>query len=234
MSLNSHNAIVWTGEVDPKTLLDHPSNYKVHTSEQRRAMEVILNDVGFVSDVLVNRRTGRILDGHLRAEIARDRNQLVPVRMVDISEEDEVKYLATIDPTARLAVVQRGRFNAICKASFNDQHTLSTLANTLPKVRVKKNDSHNTEADDDKKTVGEGVNDSLLSILDEIPTDDHIPQVVAEIDEDHSGTKFVPVVVGKAMMLVSDHEYREWEAKILSSGGDVRHSILELLGLGDL
>jgi len=52
----------------------------------------------------VNKRTGRLVDGHLRVILSLRRGEhFVPVSYVDLSEEEEALVLATLDPLAALA-----------------------------------------------------------------------------------------------------------------------------------
>jgi hypothetical protein len=54
--------------------------------------------------VIVNKRSGYLLDGHLRVDLAKaERQPTIPVKYVDLSEEEEALVLATFDPVASLA-----------------------------------------------------------------------------------------------------------------------------------
>lgn len=92
------------GEADPTELIANPDNWRTHPREQVEALEAILDDVGWVQDVILNERTGRIIDGHLRVRIAVERAEpTVPVVYVDLSEEEERLVLATLDPITGMA-----------------------------------------------------------------------------------------------------------------------------------
>jgi hypothetical protein len=71
----------------------------------------VIDDLGFVGEVLVSRRSGRILDGHLRVEEAlRTGQAVVPVGWVDCrSDDEEAAILATYDPIGALATADRQR-----------------------------------------------------------------------------------------------------------------------------
>lgn len=229
------NVIVSTSEEEPETLLNHPANYKKHTEDQAEAMTAILADVGFVSEVLVNKRTMRILDGHMRVEIAKINGTKIPVRFIDIPEEEEAKYLAVIDPSARLAKVQRIKFDKIINASFSNATALSVLKSTvppLPKAKVKKPKEPEPAEPEPVKELG----DSFLSILDDIPTSDEpLPIMVDELAE--SDAKFLPVLVGDVSFLVSSQEYGAWEQALRVECQDsepvMLQTILKRLGVGD-
>ena len=102
------NRIVETGEADPAQLLANPANFRRHTGAQQASMTELLGSIGWVQDVLVNRRTGHVLDGHMRIELAMRQDQpTVPVSYVDLSDEEEKVVLATFDPVGAMARVDQ-------------------------------------------------------------------------------------------------------------------------------
>lgn len=100
------NRIVGEGMVAAAELVPHPQNWRKHSQEQGAVLTQTLDGVGWVQRVIVNRRTGRMLDGHLRAKLARRQGEAtpVPVVYVDLSEDEERAVLATLDPIASMAV----------------------------------------------------------------------------------------------------------------------------------
>ena len=84
-------------------LLPHPANWRVHTDGQRAALQGILAEVGYV-DALMVRETPeglQLIDGHLRAETTPDTE--VPVLVVDLTDDEAKKVLATFDPLGAMA-----------------------------------------------------------------------------------------------------------------------------------
>jgi len=97
--------IVGEGEERPDQLLANPRNWRVHPKSQQDALERLLDKVGWVQRVIVNQRTGHVVDGHLRVAMAISRNEpTVPVQYVDLSEDEEALVLASLDWSAGLAV----------------------------------------------------------------------------------------------------------------------------------
>lgn len=107
--------IVGRGTQRAGQLLAHPSNWRTHGFAQEAALTSVLHDIGWVQSVIVNKRTdpswGRdrgvetVLDGHLRikAALARDEEQEIPVVYVDLLPAEERRILATLDPIGAMA-----------------------------------------------------------------------------------------------------------------------------------
>src|SRR5947199_2114870 len=98
------NRIVGHADVAPDELVPNPRNWRTHPNDQQRAVGGALAEVGWVAEVLVNRTTGHVVDGHLRVELALARKEpAVPVTYVELSEDEERVVLATLDPLAAMA-----------------------------------------------------------------------------------------------------------------------------------
>jgi ribosomal protein L12E/L44/L45/RPP1/RPP2 len=112
------NRIVAHGEVPAVDLVPHPQNWRKHPKEQQGRLAASLGGVGWVQDVIVNQRTGRMLDGHLRAEMARQQGEAtpVPVVYVDLSEDEERLVLASLDPIAGMAVMDEATLAALVRS----------------------------------------------------------------------------------------------------------------------
>src|ERR1700722_15600770 len=92
------NRIVGHGEEDPTQLLANPRNWRLHPKAQQDALAGVLEQVGWVQDVIVNKRTGFVVDGHARVALALSAGERVPVVYVDLSEQEEALIIATLDP----------------------------------------------------------------------------------------------------------------------------------------
>jgi hypothetical protein len=110
------NRITGSGEESPDQLLANPRNFRRHPKHQQDALRGVLNEVGWVQDVIVNRTTGHLVDGHLRVELAlRDGAATVPVKYVELSEAEEALILATFDPISALATADRETLDALLR-----------------------------------------------------------------------------------------------------------------------
>lgn len=101
---NWQNRIVSSGEEAPDQLIPNPLNWRIHPEEQQKHLETVMDTVGWVQRVIVNKQTGRVVDGHLRVALAVSRNETsVPVDYIDVSEEEERLILASFDWLTMLA-----------------------------------------------------------------------------------------------------------------------------------
>ena len=117
------NRIIGQGEEVPDQLLANPKNWRIHPKEQQEALGGVMERVGWVQQVVVNKRTGFVVDGHLRVSMAISRSEpMVPVVYVDLSEEEEALILATIDPLAALAKTDNDQLrDLVTDIGVNDQ-----------------------------------------------------------------------------------------------------------------
>ena len=98
------NRITRYGEAAPGQLVANDKNWRTHPQAQQDALEGALRKVGIVQNVVVNERSGKMIDGHLRVQMAISSGQpTVPITYVNLSDEEEALILATIDPVTGLA-----------------------------------------------------------------------------------------------------------------------------------
>jgi DNA modification methylase len=90
--------------VPPDQLLANPLNARRHPGAQRDTLREALDQLGWIALIMVNIRTGHLIDGHARVEEALSKGAPhVPVYYVDLSEEEERIALATLDPISAMA-----------------------------------------------------------------------------------------------------------------------------------
>ncbi len=127
------NRIVGHATVDARTLVANDKNWRTHPPAQRAAMSELIGRVGWVSSVIVNKRTNRIVDGHLRVELASEKGEQLPVGYVDLSEEEENLILTTFDPITALAMSDDARLQELLKTLDADGKGLQQLLERLNK-----------------------------------------------------------------------------------------------------
>jgi len=106
--------IVGEADVPPGELNANPLNWRRHPKAQREAMAAVLDRLGWVQRVVVNRRSGLVVDGHLRLELALEHAApTIPVAYVDLDDEEERLMLATLDPLGAMAESDRAMLAAL-------------------------------------------------------------------------------------------------------------------------
>lgn len=106
------NRIVGSGEESLDQIQFNPRNWRVHPLNQQSALKGVLEEVGWVQEVIINQRTGHLVDGHLRCQLAaRERAKTIPVKYVDLSEDEEALVLSTLDPIAAMAVTDKQKLD---------------------------------------------------------------------------------------------------------------------------
>ncbi len=108
------NRVVGYGEIDPAACLANPANWRVHPKAQQDALAGVLDQIGWVQTVMVNRTTGHVVDGHLRVALALRREEpTIPVVYVELTAAEERLVLATLDPIGALAVTDGAQLAAL-------------------------------------------------------------------------------------------------------------------------
>ena len=137
--------------MDPRALRANPRNWRKHGTKQRQAFSDFLDEVGWLDAVILNKRTGNLIDGHLRVEEALERNETtIPVLIVDIPEDKELDALYFKD--------RIGAMNDVDRAIEHELGTLITPESDLLQnlVGVEPTDFAGEEASKNR-----GKNDNL-------------------------------------------------------------------------
>jgi DNA modification methylase len=102
--INLKSRIVGHGDEAPDNLTANPLNFRRHPKEQLNALKGSMKELGWIKTVIVNKRSGYVLDGHARVEEAiRQGLPSIPVTYVDLDENEEKLALAVLDPITELA-----------------------------------------------------------------------------------------------------------------------------------
>lgn len=141
------NRIVGHGEEAPDQLLANPRNWRLHPKQQQDVLGGVLDSVGFVQSIIVNQRSGFVVDGHARVALAISKHQpTVPVVYVELDDHEEALILATLDPISAMA----GRDDELLASLIQDvqieqgpvSDLLASLAGEQPRT-----DLHDDDAD---------------------------------------------------------------------------------------
>lgn len=130
---NWKNRIVGHASEDPEQLLANPNNFRIHSGLQQKAMVGALDEIGWIQEVIVNRATGNVIDGHMRIVLAISAGQKVPVKYVDLTEDEELKALRTFDPLGAMAYTDREKLAEIeQRLKFGNEDLRAALATVTP------------------------------------------------------------------------------------------------------
>jgi hypothetical protein len=110
-----------------------PFNWRTHPKAQLDALRGVLAEVGYAGAALARELADgslELIDGHARAEVSGD--SPVPVLVLDVTEDEAKKILATFDPLGAMAEADAGKLDALLRdvssGSEAVQQMLSKLA----------------------------------------------------------------------------------------------------------
>ena len=107
-------------------------NWRKHPDNQRAAMKGILAEIGY-ADALLARENDEgklvLVDGHLRAETTPD--QIVPVLVLDLSEEEAAKMLLVFDPISAMAQADDAKLADLIKSVTTSDDALKSMLDGL-------------------------------------------------------------------------------------------------------
>lgn len=126
------NRIIGSAVVLVEQLLANPFNWRIHPMAQQEALAGMIDEIGFISSVKVNKNTGHVVDGHLRVALAlRSGVKEIPVEYLDLTEEEELKALATLDPIGTLATSDSTILEGILNDLKTDDERVKTLLSEI-------------------------------------------------------------------------------------------------------
>ena len=109
----------------------NPKNWRKHPTNQKEALRGVLEEIGFANAVIARETPDglEIIDGHLRQEIMDDQD--IPVLVVDVSEAEADKMLATLDPIAGMAKSDKDALDALLSGITTNNDRLASLLSTM-------------------------------------------------------------------------------------------------------
>jgi hypothetical protein len=138
--------------VDAATLRTHPKNWRIHGADQRSALRLSLNRLGFTTALVVydSPRYGglTIIDGHLRHEELATGD--VPVLLTDLNDDEADAVIASHDAIGQMAETDELALSALLDQMAGDAN-LTELAEALT-IREASDDVP-TEKDDKPSAV---------------------------------------------------------------------------------
>ncbi len=109
-------------------LLTNPKNWRRHPKAQVDALGGLLAEVGYADALLARELTDgnlMLIDGHLRKETTPD--AVVPVLVLDVTEEEGDKLLLTLDPLAAMAEADAERIKGLLQTVQTNSQAVEEL-----------------------------------------------------------------------------------------------------------
>lgn len=114
--------------VPASELIPNPKNWRSHPKEQQDALRGILAEVGIAGAVLARELPSgelMLIDGHMRADT--DPTAVWPVLVLDVTEAEADKLLATYDPIAAMAESDAVKLDALLKEIDTGSEALQAM-----------------------------------------------------------------------------------------------------------
>lgn len=132
MSAHWEDRIIGEDEVAPSSLLANPRNWRIHTDAQRASLNEAMDEIGWIQRVIVNQRTGFVVDGHLRvAQAIAGGEETIPILYVDLSEGEEGVILASLDSMVSFAVTDQDQLAGLLDSIELEQGPLYDAIDSL-------------------------------------------------------------------------------------------------------
>lgn len=157
----------------------NPKNWRTHSTSQQDALRGVLAEVGVADAVLARELEDgslMLIDGHLRAETLS--GNTVPVLVLDVSEPEADKLLATLDPLSGMAGSDAVKLDALLReVSSGNEHLQQLLADTAAQAGLYTDQWEGKgvqdvdeigEYDPDNETVSIRLNDVPVGKRDEV------------------------------------------------------------------
>jgi len=119
--------------------LANEENWRIHPKKQQEATEGVLDEVGWVQDVMVNKRTSpqwadrqgveTLVDGHMRVLLALkvSDDEPVPLEYVDLTPDEERKVLLTLDPLAAMAAADKEKLDGLLREVSSESAAVQAM-----------------------------------------------------------------------------------------------------------
>jgi DNA modification methylase len=118
--------------VPASELRPSPRNWRTHPTKQRDALRGVLAEIGIADAVLARELpdgTLELIDGHLRAEEIGAGE--IPVLVLDVTEDEAGKMLATLDPLAAMAEADPAKLDALLREIETGSEAVAALLTEL-------------------------------------------------------------------------------------------------------
>src|SRR5437660_485728 len=113
-------------------LVPHELNPRIHSDAQRRALEMLYEEIGFARSLLAYPLADgrlKLIDGHLRAAMNPDQED--DVEVLDVNDAEARALLLAIDPLAQLAGYEADTLESLRQCVEADSAAVKSLWQVL-------------------------------------------------------------------------------------------------------
>jgi hypothetical protein len=160
LRMNIRDRVKELRRVKASELRPSPFNWRAHPTEQLDALRGILAEVGFAGASLTRELEDgslELIDGHARAEVSGD--AMVPVLILDVSEDEAKKILATFDPIGAMATADSAKLDELLKEVSFSNDAVNALLDSVA------HDAGITTAEDEPQPAEHSAITSTYQIL---------------------------------------------------------------------
>lgn len=126
--MNVRDRVKELRRVPASELRPNPKNWRTHPTEQADALKGLLAEVGFAGAALAYELPDgslQLIDGHLRAEAVP--GQPIPVLVLDVTEAEADKLLATFDPIGAMAGADAAKLDDLLRGVQTGNEAVAAL-----------------------------------------------------------------------------------------------------------
>lgn len=132
--MNIRDRVKELRRVPANELRPNPKNWRTHPKEQQDALRGVLAEVGFAGAELARELPDgslMLIDGHARAEIMGSNE--IPVLILDVTEAEADKLLATFDPIGAMAGADRDKLDSLLREVQTESQDVAKMLEELGK-----------------------------------------------------------------------------------------------------
>ena len=118
--------------VPASELFASPKNWRTHPESQVKVLDGILGEIGYADALLARELPDgslELIDGHCRRELTPD--QVVPVLVVDLDEDEAAKLMTVLDPLAAMAETNKDALGKLLANVQTDSDALHAMLKGL-------------------------------------------------------------------------------------------------------
>lgn len=114
--------------VKASELIPNEKNWRRHPKEQVAALKGLLNEIGYAGALLCRELPDgrlKIIDGHLRRDTTP--KAMVPVLVLDVTEEEADKILLTFDPVSAMALAEKAQLEVLLASVRTEDKAIAAM-----------------------------------------------------------------------------------------------------------